>query len=228
MNIIMLAAGTSSRLGKENKLLLPYGGVPMVTHCCLEALKFLEKYSSENNVSCTLIVVTGYRRRSVEKALEPCKLFVGKTGASIKLLIVNNRNYRRGQFSSTKVGVAEVEESSPFFISLADMPLVSAGHYGKLVPLLGNHEAVRPFFESKEGKMPGHPVLHSYCLKERLLQCPDSCTVSKVLKSSDVFEPLFDNPSWVQDIDIIQDYESITNCPCGALSCTVSPSLKRP
>ena len=209
MTIIMLAAGTSSRMGKENKILLPYCGVPMVTHCCLEALKFLEKYSSENNESCSLIVVTGYKRRSVEKALEPCKLFVEKTGSSIKLLIVNNRNYRRGQFSSTKVGVAEIEEPSPFFISLADMPLVKAEHYGKLVPLLGNHEAVRPFCKNKEDKVPGHPVLHSYSLKERLLKCPDSCTVSKVLKSSDVFEPLFDDPSWVQDIDVIQDYQNL-------------------
>ena len=209
MDIIMLAAGTSSRMGKENKTLLPYNGMPMVTHCCLEALRFLEKYSSENNQSCSLIVVTGYKRRSVEKALEPCKLFVGKTGAPIKLLIVNNRNYRRGQFSSTKIGVAEVEENSPFFISLADMPLITADHYARLVPLLGNHDAVRPFYENKEDKVPGHPVLHAFSLKEKLLKCPDSWTVSKVLNVSDTLEPLFDDPSWIQDIDVIQDYQGL-------------------
>ena len=209
MTIIMLAAGTSSRMGKENKMLLPYNGIPMVSHCCLEALRFLEKHSSENNESCSLIVVSGYKRRSVEKALETCKLFVGKTGAPIKLLIVNNRNYRRGQFSSTKIGVAEVEENSPFFISLADMPLITADNYAKLVPLLGNHDAVRPFYENKEDKVPGHPVLHSYRLKDRILQCPISYTVSKILKSSDVFEPSFDDPSWAQDIDVIQDYQSL-------------------
>ena len=209
MTIIMLAAGTSSRMGKENKMLLPYNGIPMVSHCCLQALRFLEKHSSENNESCSLIVVSGYKRRSVEKALEPCKFFVEKTGDPIKLLIVNNRNYRRGQFSSTKVGATEVEENSPFFISLADMPLITADHYAKLVPLLGNHDAVRPFYENKEDKVPGHPVLHSYRLKDRILQCPDSYTVSKILKSSDVFEPSFDDPSWTQDIDVIQDYQSL-------------------
>ena len=209
MTIIMLAAGTSSRMGKENKMLLSYQGVPMVTHCCLEALRFLEKYSSENNKSCTLVVVTGYKRRSVEKALEPCKLLVEKTSSPIKLLIVNNRNYRKGQFSSTKVGVAEVEEPSPFFISLADMPLITAEHYEELVPLLGDHDAVRPFYTDKEDKVPGHPVLHSFNLKEKLIKCPDSWTVSKVLKVSDTFKPLFDDPSWVQDIDIPQDYRNL-------------------
>ena len=210
MDTVMLAAGTSSRMGKENKMLLPFEGMPMVTHCCMQALAFLEQYSQENNESCTLIVVTGYRHRSVGKALESCRLFVEKTSAPIRLLVVNNADYRKGQFSSTKVGTAEVSEGSPFFISLADMPLITADHYRKLVPLLGNHDAVRPFCENKEDKVPGHPVLHAFTLKDTILKCPDSWTVSRILKSSDVFEPSFDDPAWSRDIDVPQDYESIS------------------
>ena len=210
MDIIMLAAGTSSRMGKENKMLLPFEGMPMVTHCCMQALAFLEQYSQENNESCTLIVVTGYRHRSVGKALERCRLFVEKTSAPIRLLVVNNTDYRKGQFSSIKVGTAEVSAGSPFFISLADMPLITADHYRKLVPLLGNHDAVRPFYENKEDKVPGHPVLHAFTLKDTILKCPDSWTVSRILKSSNVFEPSFDDPAWSRDIDVPQDYESIS------------------
>lgn len=210
MDIVMLAAGTSSRMGKENKMLLPYNGIPMVAHCCLQALRFLEQYSRENNESGTLIVVTGYRRPSVEKALLPCKQFVEKTDAPVKLLIVNNPGYRNGQFSSTKKGVAEVSEGSPFFISLADMPLVSSDHYGTLVPLLKDHDAVRPFCENNGDKVPGHPVLHAYRLKDILIKCPDTWTVSKILKSHDVIEPSFDDTSWTQDIDMIRDYELIS------------------
>ena len=205
----MLAAGTSSRMGKENKMLLPYNGVPMVSHCCLEALRFLEKYSSENNRSCSLIVVTGYKRRSVEKVLEPCKLFVEKTGSPINLLIVNNRNYRRGQFSSTKIGVAEVEEDSPFFISLADMPLISSEHYAKLVPLLESHDAVRPFSERNNQRIPGHPVLHASGLRNAMLKCPDTCKVSIFLSNYDVSEPSFSDSSWILDVDEAKDYKSI-------------------
>ena len=213
MDIVMLAAGTSSRMGKENKMLLPYNGMPMAAHCCLEALRFLEQYSRENNESGTLIVVTGYMRQSVEKALLPCKQFVEKTDAPVKLLIVNNPDYRNGQFSSTKKGVAEVSEGSPFFISLADMPLIKPEHYAALVPLLEGHDAVRPFCrtedKTEEDKVPGHPVLHRYNLKETILRCPDDCTVSKILRGCDVSEPLFIDPSWIRDVDSVQDYRQV-------------------
>lgn len=210
MDIVMLAAGTSSRMGSTNKMLLPYEGIPMVTHCCMQALGFLASYSEQTDTTCRLIVVTGYRRQSVEKALLPCKEFIEKTDARLEMLIVNNPDYRNGQFSSTKKGVAEVSEGSPFFISLADMPLIKPDHYATLVPLLKDHDAVRPFCENNGDKVPGHPVLHAYRLKDILIKCPDTWTVSKILKSHDVIEPSFDDTSWTQDIDMIRDYELIS------------------
>ena len=134
MDIIMLAAGTSSRMGRENKMLLEYDKVPLVTHCCLQALQFLADFSLSNNETGTLVVVTGYRRRSVEKALAPCKLFVEDTDAPIRMLIVNNPNYRNGQFTSTKVGVKEVAEGSAFFISLARSSSALAASAAALSP----------------------------------------------------------------------------------------------
>ena len=206
MDIVMLAAGTSSRMGRTNKMLLPYNGETLVAHCCLEALRFLERYSAEKNESCTLIVVTGYRRRSVGKALLPCKEFIGRTSGKLEMLIVENRSYRSGQFRSTKVGVSQVSDGSPFFISLADMPYVTASHYGELARLLGTHDAVRPFVERNGENVPGHPVLHTHALKERILRCPDDWTVSRILKQCDVLEPSFPDSSWIQDIDFPEDY----------------------
>ena len=210
MDIVMLAAGTSSRMGSTNKMLLPYEGMPMVTHCCMEALGFLASYSEQTDTTCRLIVVTGYRRQSVEKVLLPCKEFIEKTDARLEMLIVNNPDYRKGQFSSTKVGVSQVEDGQDFFISLADMPLVSAGHYAALVPLLQGHDAVRPFSESNGQRIPGHPVLHASILKDAMLKCPDTYKVSIFLNEYDVFKPSFSDSTWTQDIDIIQDYELIS------------------
>ena len=210
MDIVMLAAGTSSRMGKTNKMLLPYRGMPLVTFCCLQALEFLESFSTENGVSCRLIVVTGYRRRSVEKALQPCRLFIENTSAGLSMLVVDNPDYRKGQFSSTKTGVAQVDDNSDFFISLADMPQVRPEHYHTLVPLLGNHDAVRPYTVKEKDRVPGHPVLHAYSLKETILKCPDDWTVSRILKDRDVFEPSFEDSSWSKDIDIISDYQNIS------------------
>lgn len=209
MEIVMLAAGTSTRMGRTNKMLLPYNGMSMVCHCCLQALTFLQKYSEQNDESCTLIVVTGYRSASVQKALAPCKEFIEHTSSRLEMLIVENKDYKNGQFSSTKTGVRQVKEGQAFFISLADMPLVKDQHYMALVPLLQNHDAVRPYFEDNGTRLPGHPVLHAYCLKEAILKCPDDWTVSKILKKADVLEPSFKDSAFSKDIDCPDDFQSI-------------------
>ena len=38
IEVILLAACTSSRMGKQNKLLLPYNGMPMVRHIATKIL----------------------------------------------------------------------------------------------------------------------------------------------------------------------------------------------
>ena len=214
MTIIMLAAGTSSRMGKENKMLLPYKDSPMVTHCCMQALEFLSSYSRSTDTACRLVVVTGYRRQSVETALKPCKAFIEDTDARLEMLIVNNPSYRSGQFSSTKTGVRQAEDGSPFFISLADMPLITAEHYERLVPLLDNHDAVRPFYEKDGKRIPGHPVLHAPGLKDVILKYPDNCSVSKILRSFDVYEPSFEDSSWSTDIDDDASYKAVITPVC--------------
>ncbi|MBP5161941.1 MAG: nucleotidyltransferase family protein [Spirochaetales bacterium] len=214
MTIIMLAAGTSSRMGSKNKMLLPYRESPMVTYCCMQALDFLSSYSRRTDTACRLIVVTGYRRQSVEKALKPCKTFIEATDARLEMLIVKNPDYRNGQFSSAKTGVRQTEDGDPFFISLADMPLITAGHYERLVPLLSGHDAVRPFYETDGKRIPGHPVLHAPGLKEVILKYPDNCSVSSILRSFDVNEPSFDDSSWSTDIDDDAAYKAVIMPPC--------------
>lgn len=210
MDIIMLAAGTSSRMGRTNKMLLPYNGMSMVCHCCLQALEFLQKYSDQNNEKCTLIVVTGYRSASIRKAIAPCKAFIEKTDARLEMLVVENKDYRKGQFSSAKTGVLQVQDDNAFFISLADMPLVRPQNYEALVPLLKDHDAVRPFCEAGGNKIPGHPVLHAYRLKDIITKSPDDWTVSRILKKADVIEVTFNDSAFCRDIDSPEDFQSIS------------------
>jgi len=209
MDIVMLAAGSSRRMGDANKLLLTYKDLPMVAYSCLEALKFLAHYADQKDESCRLIVVTGYKRQSTEKALEACKAFIEGTKSRLEMLVVNNPDYRNGQFSSTKVGVKQINDG-PFFISLADMPFVTAAHYEKLVPMLEDHDAVRPFCVKDKDRVPGHPVLHASKLREMIIKCPDNYSVSKILKTCNVYEPSFNDDSWSKDIDTPQNYLEFT------------------
>lgn len=197
MNIVLLAAGLSQRMGKVNKLLLPYEDGTMVNHCAMTALKYLETLKEKSH----LIIVTGYRRQSTEKALKPCKDFIEKTDAPIELIIVNNPDYRKGQFSSTQVGISQVGDNENFFISLADMPLIKKEHYIKIANQLKTHDAVRPFVKSQ----PGHPVYFNARVKDAILNAAVTSKVSDILKNFDTLEYKMNDLGIIRDVDTIAD-----------------------
>lgn len=193
----MLAAGTSTRMGKENKMLIPVNGVPIVSYCCLQALEYLQSLEEKS----TLTVVTGYRRVSLHKALKPCRDFIEKTDKRIEMIEVFNPDFRSGQFSSAKTGVKNVSDNSPFFISLADMPLITSHNYAELSSKLGNYDAVRP----SSNKKPGHPVLFSPSMKNRILKASDLLSVREILENCNTLEIDVEDSSCTQDIDNPED-----------------------
>lgn len=199
-DIIMLCAGTSSRMGRTNKMLLPYKGMTLASYSCLEALKYLSSLKEGGR----LIVVTGYRHRSLLKALEPCRAFIEKTSAPVEMIVTRNENYKAGQFSSTKKGAEDLRDGYPFFISLADMPEVQAEHYERLGFVPEWAAAVRPFFED----IPGHPVLHAPSFKNKILKSPDNCSIRELLKNETVCEIKFTDRSWIIDLDTEEDLRS--------------------
>lgn len=213
MTVVMLAAGTSSRMGERNKMILPYKGMPMVAHCCMQTLFFLESQGFKN----TLLVATGYMKDEVEKALQPCMEYARSSKACVGLHLVHNEDYQKGQYSSTVCAVSNVEEGEDFFISLADMPFVRACNYEALVPLLKDHDAVRPFIttgvdsEANDGqRIPGHPVLLSHRMKKAIEENPNIGSVNRLLKNYDVHEALFKDTSWTFDVDNPQTYETLS------------------
>lgn len=213
MTVVMLAAGTSSRMGKLNKMLLPYKGMPMVAHCCMQALFFLETCGSCN----TLLVATGYMKDEVEKALQPCMEYARTSKRGTRLALVHNVDYEKGQYSSTVCAASCLDEGEDFFISLADMPFVCARNYEALVPLLKDHDAVRPFTttgedngEGNDKKVPGHPVLLSFKMKKAIEENPNIGSVNRLLKDYNVHEALFTDSSWTFDVDNPKAYETLS------------------
>ncbi len=197
MDIVMLAAGLSKRMGKTNKLLIPYNNNTMVCHSAMTALKYLETLNS----NCRMIIVTGYRSSSTEKALKPCRLFIENTKAPIELIVIKNPDYRNGQFTSTKVGVSQVKDGENFFICLADMPLINAEHYKTTSGYLKNHDAVRPVVN----KIPGHPVYLASRMKKIILSAKSINSVSEILGKYDLFEYETDDNALIADIDTQSD-----------------------
>lgn len=101
---IILAAGLSRRMGRRNKLLLPVGGVPMISHV-------VAQYRAA--FSGPITVVTGHEAPKIEAALE-----------GIDVDCVFNPSYEQGQQTSVVAGLQHCVQADVVLIGLGDQPLL--------------------------------------------------------------------------------------------------------
>jgi molybdenum cofactor cytidylyltransferase len=132
---VLLAAGQSSRMGKNNKLLLQTGQMTVVQRAAKNLLD-----AGINDI----VVVTGRDAEQVGQSL----------GAPIT---VHNPAFAEGISTSIKAGIAAIPDSwESALIVLGDMPSINPDTIRKLIAAASkNCDAVVPIFEGKQG----HPVL---------------------------------------------------------------------
>ncbi len=131
---IILAAGLSARMAPQNKLLLDFGGEPLIRHLARQVLA--------SRVSQVFVVV-GHDRWNVRKAI-----------ADLELSIVENPDYAENQMSSVRVGVLAAPEAAGYLIVPGDMPLLRTADLDRLLDQfreLGGEKAVVPFDETERG-----------------------------------------------------------------------------
>lgn len=143
---VLLAAGMSSRMGDENKLLAEIDGVPMV------------RRAAEAMVSGgirQLVVVTGHQADEVGAVLS------GFDVPDLQLRLVHNPDFAEGQAGSVAAGIAALPAGlSGALIGLGDMPFITPSLVAEMIhdhSGLGDHEK-RISFPVFEGRR-GNPVL---------------------------------------------------------------------
>jgi molybdenum cofactor cytidylyltransferase len=110
---LILAAGQSSRMG-ENKLLIDFDGIPLLSRVVNAAL--------ESRVD-PVVVVTGNDSDRIERLL-----------SGRKVLFVHNSNYEQGLSSSLQKGLEALpEDIDGAMILLGDMPLISTKHIDAII-----------------------------------------------------------------------------------------------
>ena len=138
---ILLAAGSSRRMGETNKLLVEINGEPMVRHAATAML--------EGGIK-DLVVVTGHQQEAVRDALD-----------GLTVTFVHNADFAAGQAGSVAVGVGALpDDVSGALIALGDMPFVTADLVAEMIrdhSGLGDCET-RISFPVHEGRR-GNPVL---------------------------------------------------------------------
>lgn len=135
LDIVLLAAGLSSRMGARNKMLLPYLGQPLVRHVASQLL--------EAGIG-RVHVVTGHEAQQTEAALH-----------GLDVEFVYNPIYETGQMSSVRAGFWALPDSTAgVMIALGDMPRLEPQDYRRIAEAFfhdGGRQIAVPFFEGQRG-----------------------------------------------------------------------------
>lgn len=177
---IVLAGGYSSR-AKTNKMTLEYEGKPLIMHA-IDTLR---------QVSRRIIVVTGHYHDELMALLQDQE----------DLVVVYNRHYAEGMFSSIQAGV-EVSEHD-FFIIPGDCPNIKPTTYKALLDAPGDIRV--PSYSHHLG----HPIYFSQKYKPKLLTTTHNNL--KAFRNDHLFTIVeVDDPGITADIDTLHDYHRLT------------------
>jgi len=186
---ILLAAGTSSRMG-SNKMLFPLDGETILRRAVRRALA--------GGLS-PLIVVLGHESDKALKQIEdlPCQW------------VVNPLYQEEGINSSVKSGIRALPiEARGTLVMLADMPFVTSEMIAAMVERYRASEA--PLVISDYGGVNAPPMLYDRSLfPEILVMEGEGCGRQVVRRHRDEAEVLAWPESALADLDVPEDYERI-------------------
>ena len=196
ISAVILAAGESRRMGKQNKLLLPIGGeallVKLVASVCA------------SDVGQVLVVI-GHEAEKIRRELN-----------EFPLNFVYNPNFSEGMTTSIKYGVKVAShECDGLLICLGDMPFINTSEINKLIHayvknrIKGEGLIVVPVFKRQRG----NPVLFSIEFRNDILEHKKKSGCKEVImKNSDsVMEIEMDDENMLLDVDTMEDYQSVSD-----------------
>lgn len=131
--VVILAAGTSSRLGFPKQLLV-YKNETLLKIAVKKALE----------ISKDVFVILGHEKEKCEKELE-----------DFDVNIVFNKNYEKGMGSSLSCGIKASKEFTHTMIMLCDQPFIPISHYQTLKENIQNENIIASSYgENKNSKVP--------------------------------------------------------------------------
>ena len=181
---LVLAAGSSTRYGGANKLLLPFGEgvvVQRAVHTVYEA-----------DIQ-HIVVVTGHQHEAVEGAL-----------VNGRCTFVYNPRHAAGEMiSSIQAGLRQLVESDvqAALIVLGDQPLLPASIIQRLVE--AHERGCAGIIAPKFGSQRGHPVLIARRFWDEALRLPDGAPMRTLLAahSGDVAHLRVNTDAVLRDVD---------------------------
>lgn len=186
---VILAAGSSSRMGQSKQMLDIHG----------EKLLIRTIGSFLRAGIPRVIVVLGANEKRHRELI-----------SDLPVEIIHNTDWERGMGSSLKTGVRKVVVDDPsvevVIVSVCDQPLLSSGH---IESLLARHkETGKKVIASQYSGAPGVPALFHKTFYEKLMHLPDDQGAKKIILENTEETSLIPFPGGEIDLDTMEDYQS--------------------
>ena len=192
IHAVLLAAGRSERMGRNNKLLLNVDGIPLVRKSAINILN--------SNVT-SMTVVTGFDENKIVNAL-----------SGLNVNFVKNINFREGLSSSLKAGLANITPTpSAVIICLADMPKIQPEHINQLIENFNPLKGWEICIPTNNGKR-GNPVLIGSRFFPYIFETNGDFGAKQIMKqhSDKIVEVEIGTSDIHFDIDTQDEYENFT------------------
>lgn len=192
LDVVLLAAGLSTRMGARNKMLLPFRGKPLIRHV---AERLIEADIGRVHA------VTGFDSELVAEALQ-----------GLDLDIVFNPAFETGQMSSVSAGVrAAPKTTAGVMIALGDMPYLAAADYRLVADAFwadGGNQIAVPFFNGERG----NPIIIPPRFIAEVIEGGLNAGCRKLVarRPNDVLRIEAELAAFIRDIDTPDDFDRAT------------------
>ena len=190
VGVVILAAGSSSRMGRP-KQALRFGGSSLLRQCALAAL---------GSVCTPVIVVTGANADISARELE---------GLDVRQVF--NQHWKGGMASSIRAGINDLLDACPetdgCVILLCDQPFVTSDAISRLV--FASRWAGKAIIASRYAGTFGVPALFNSSLFEELTQLEGTTGAKTVIARLAAETHFIDLPDGAVDIDTPDDYQQL-------------------
>jgi len=192
---VFVAAGSSTRMGAANKLLLNYKKATLIEH----TFNQLQKSTVDK-----IVVVTGFEASNIKATLK-----------LENLLFAHNPNHNSGLTSSIQIGINAFEkEFDGFMIALSDMPYLTNKDYNTVLSAFKLNYKKNPLIVVPEiNKKPGNPVIFSKEFRKEILAHQKLKGCKDIIQKNNKFvkKIILNNSNAFNDIDHPEDYQKLIN-----------------
>lgn len=186
--VLILAAGSSSRMG-QSKQLLPWKGTTLLEHAIQQALALHLQHT---------VVVLGSMYEQHKAAVN-----------HLPVSIINNPHWQQGMGTSLKAGIAYIEKEFPdteaVIVMVSDQPYVDSTTLQSFIEIYQQTHA--PIVAARYAGVLGVPALFDKSFFQHLLKVNDQEGARKILQQHVQEVHALDFPEGVIDLDTPEAYQ---------------------